>query len=327
MAMSIRNTLVTAFYTLLWFGSSTFCQIRTKQVFQQRCHDIGAIPFDNHTLYCFQINSCNGLLLSASQSLVGFLMGIVLVILWERSTFTLSVSYELTMHGLLHAFGNVFTNMSLLFGSVSLTVIIKSLEPVVSLVHQRLIVRQFSILPAWHELFGTIFILIGSMTVSCHDVTFSPKTFMSSSLSVITLNLRNILSSQTASQGNHGPFSIFFYSSLIATSSIVFVAMLLCNPSVCHISISDRTIISAFLQSCFHHALYQVASMLLLHRLTVFPHAIINVCKRACILLAAQLFLANEMPMDLGTIAGVMLTFIGLAIFLTWPHLASRNST
>jgi len=165
--------------------------------------------------------------------------------------------------------------------------------------------------------------VLGCIITTCDDITVNMRILVFSCFSLISFSFRNVLTVKGNDEQKRGPFFLFTQLSLIAFlfSSVGTAAA--CIPSLQTHQLTDHIFIFLSLESSIHHCLYQTASILLLHRLTVLTHAITNVCKRMCILLAAQLFVTGEMPLTPIAWVGMISTLFGLVIFSIWPHVVA----
>jgi uncharacterized membrane protein len=317
---------ITVVSILTWFGASSLANIRTRQAFQQNM--LLTSSMNNSSM---QNNSaphlCIALILSSAQFLIGSLFGLACAAMFDASPVRLWETHRFIIPGLCHALGNSFTNICLSIGSISLTQVIKNLEPVVSIFIQYVILRRLALLPKKNELCGTLLILVGCMITSWHDVSLNIRILVFSCISLVTLSLRNVVSSKTAQEELHGPFCLITHLSIIAFASSTMGTAVACLPSWSIHNLNDPIFFRLSLESSIHHCLYQAASIVLLHRLNVLTHAITNVCKRMCIIITAQLFASGEMPLTPAAIGGIFVTLVGFSVFSIYPHVFINRSS
>ena len=116
----IIERLITISSIILWFAASSFSNVRTRQAFKCVANSSVSNRPDREQRH-WPDQYCYGFFLSTLQFLVGSLCGMVCAVMFEGNKFNLLDIRCFILHGLSHNLGNCFTNICLLFGSISLT--------------------------------------------------------------------------------------------------------------------------------------------------------------------------------------------------------------
>lgn len=255
---------------------------------------------------------------TAYQFFLGSIMGLV----WfavsktaiDRSRETL---YAVAPLAMVHALGNLLTNMSLGMVAVSFTHTIKALEPLFSVLFSFLFLGE-SANPL--VLLTLLPIMGGVIGAAVSEASFNWLGFSSAMASNATFQSRNVFSKKVLTPeikdrvgGSIGLFSLMTMGAFIIIvpfalifEGAAFLPSTMNSLGVCSVpQLVKHATIAAF---TFH--MYQQVSYMILARVSPVTHSIGNCVKRVVVIVASVIFFQN--PMSTQTKISTMVALLGV---------------
>lgn len=234
---------------------------------------------------------------------------------WRHSTFLV---------GLLNFLGVVATNLSFFLGSVSLTHLVKSSEPLFTSMYSYIISPESSL--SSRRFAGMFLITIGVATASYSNKAGAYYGCASALISSLLFPLRNVLIKKMVSKEDVAinGIQLFFVISFVSSIIGAFVMLAINSspvvrlPWIEHVTIVSSSPIRTMIyfdtiMSAITFLCYNTFSMIVLQQCSVSTHAIFNILKRAVVILISAVLIDQDLNQHL--VIGTGLAMIGLWLY------------
>ena len=226
--------------------------------------------------------------------------------------------------GLLNFLGVVATNLSFFLGSVSLTHLIKSSEPLFTSMYSYIISPESSL--SSKKFAGMTLITIGVATASYSNKASAYYGCAAALISSLLFPLRNVLIKKMVSKedatinGIQLFFVIFFISSVIGVFVLLGmnISPIVRLPWIEHIVAVSSTPVRTMIyfdtvMSAVTFLCYNTFSMIVLQQCSVSTHAIFNILKRGVVILISAVLIDHNLNQHLAM--GTGLAMVGLWLY------------
>ena len=238
--------------------------------------------------------------------------------------------WNLSQIGICNAIGALCTNVGYVFGSVSLVQLIKAMEPFAVFVADVLLLNGNGRVAHTSDTASAIgMVVFGAAFASYHEPTMNWASIVAASISNAFLPLRNVLTKSLQQQTEHlslqrrnhteAPTGFVLFA-LVSSIGACFVAILFLIALFYYIAAGSGggsggggnilLQLGMLLTSAFAYCGYNGFSFLVLQRIDPVTHAILNVLKRAFVILASAI--SFDKPTTWKFWAGLFITLSGL---------------
>ncbi|KAL8158971.1 hypothetical protein V2J09_000508, partial [Rumex salicifolius] len=268
-------------------------------------------------------------------TLVQFAVGSTFVLfmwmtnLYKRPKITGAQLAAILPLAVVHALGNLFTNLSLGKVAVSFTHTIKAMEPFFSVVLSALFLGE---MPTPWVVLSLMPIVGGVALASVTEVSFNWAGFLSAMASNLTFQSRNVLSKKFMvkkedSLDNITLFSIITVMSfLLLAPAAVFMEGIKFTPTYMQAAglnvkqLYTKCLVAAL---CFHA--YQQVSYMILQRVSPVSHSVGNCVKRVVVIVSSVIFF--QTPVSFINALGTGIALVGVFLYSQLKRLKPKRKT
>lgn len=318
------NYFIYSFIILfIWYLSNAYCVIYSKEVI---------LIYSWIAVY--------------DETLIQFLLGILfslIIIKYKKEEIIIiniinEINYNIIISSICHMLGSFLLCISYNLMSASVTQIIKSTDPIITVILSYLIEKKiFSI----HIIISLFYIIIGLISCIKGDLTIDIIGFIIAMLSNIFMPLRNILCKKMTNS-KYSPYQSYLITSFIAAISFLpiylcfYITLMFQNPSSSPSPSSSSSSSSTLsyldpIASFYHlidlskyiyllvlagslHAIYNLAAFCFLDLVTPVSFSVANLCKRVVSIILAMLFFHE--PVNSKSILSLLVLFVGVGVYI-----------
>ncbi|XP_033646128.1 uncharacterized protein LOC117305368 [Asterias rubens] len=306
-------------FAAIWFTANMISTISSKAAMLD-----AAVRGTSHTLtdWTPAFEELLWLDLTVLQHLTGSIAASFWVIVIQRKSIFAGLTITSTQYMLIaaagNALGNMATNASFAAVSSSITQVIKSCEPIVTLALTLLLYRQGKelISSLW---VSVIVMVIGSCMFISSQSSFNMWGIGAAAISNIAFPVRNIYLKKSNLSAHQEPLQQF------AAISIYSVIILIPWVGVKYLFYAlPRLHPAESIMSSIFHFIYNAASITVLQAFNPVVHALLNLSKRIIVIIANLVYFAT--PVSFQMVTGLLIFFTGLAFLQLRRNLKSTEA-
>jgi drug/metabolite transporter (DMT)-like permease len=313
---------------LLWYISNTLASYLTKKAFTDDTRSSTVLSLSSSSISIDDASLV--LLVSLVQLFLSGILGLAYAYLKGPSPSPMSMYWAalrgedahffwlMTSIGMCNAVGLVTTNVGYLFGSVSLVQLIKAMEPVATFVSDILILKSGKT-QSFTTFFGVVLVIAGATSASYHDPTFNLISVVAACISNAILPLRNIFvkyyderSESKKGKYRHDHLTGFVLFSLVSMIGAFIVGIFFLGTLAFHSSVP--AVSSWSVMSALAYYGYNAFSFSVLHLVDPVLHAVLNVFKRAFVIVTSMV--AFGKTPSLRFLFALLVMTVGLFVYL-----------